>query len=391
MHRLERSAGAVCKSSSYKTSTSTAPPHAASAAAIPPRWASVRAGRVERFYHPLIPAVDGTLDAPRPVRGFSRAVPAGDRSLPVIVMAGAKPGPTLLILAGEHGDEYEGMATIHMLAKRLEVAELAGTVVAVVCCSVDAYLAEDRRSSTDGKNMARCYPGNAAGTLTERATATIQRDFIEGGGDRQPALVLSLHTTGPTCSEVTLVAYNMCAAETPEMTALQRRAALAMALPSMLVWGHAVDLQHFAATPIGEESSGRTPMYGAFLAGIPSLYMETTWTHGGEKEYTESVLRLLCHLGMRDEPLEPFKPRLFKETGIGSGHVQGGPYNSPVDGLYKPAVPLWTEVQPGDLIGTVFDLLGDVLYECRAVSEGTVIVQVHLRHVTAGYFLAVVI
>ena len=57
----------------------------------------------------------------------------------------------------------------------------------------------------------------------------------------------------------------------------------------------------------------------------------------------------------------------------------------------QPAVPLWTEVQPGDLIGEVTDLLGEVLFECRAATAGTLIVQVHLRHVVAGYFLAVVI
>ena len=134
------------------------------------------------------------------------------------------------------------MVAIHTLVRTLDVAELSGTIVAIVCCSVDAFLADDRRSSTDGKNMARCYPGNAAGTLTERATATIHRDFIASGGERQPALVLSLHTTGPTCSEVTLVAYNTYEAEAPEMTAAQREAALAMALPSVLVWGHAADL-----------------------------------------------------------------------------------------------------------------------------------------------------
>ena len=59
--------------------------------------------------------------------------------------------------------------------------------------------------------------------------------------------------------------------------------------------------------------------------------------------------------------------------------------------VWQPAIPLWTELQPGDLIGTVYDLLGEVLFECRAATEGTLIVQVHLRHVVAGYFLAVVI
>ena len=275
LHRLHDIAGAVCNSDGRGVRIATVPIGTAARAQVstrpPPRWLSVPASSVERFYHPLIPSADGALDAPRPVRGFSRDVPAGDRSLPVIVMAGAKPGPTLLVIAGEHGDEYEGMAAIHAMVRSVNVADLAGTIVAIVCCSVDAYLADDRRSSTDGKNMARCYPGDANGTLTERATATIQQDFIASGGDRQPKLVLSLHTTGPTCSEVTLVAYNTYEAEAPEMTAVQREAALAMALPSMLVWGHAADLAHFAATPIGEESSGRTPMYGAYLAGVPSL------------------------------------------------------------------------------------------------------------------------
>jgi len=57
------------------------------------------------------------------------------------------------------------------------------------------------------------------------------------------------------------------------------------------------------------------------------------------------MLRLLVHLGIgmrpllgdaggdgdgsgqEEEPLELLEPRLFKETGLGSGHVQGGPYN----------------------------------------------------------------
>ena len=52
---------------------------------------------------------------------------------------------------------------------------------------------------------------------------------------------------------------------------------------------------------------------------------------------------------------------------------------------------LCSPVCAGDLIGTLYDLLGQTLFECRAVAEGIVIVQLHLRHVTAGYFLAVVI
>ena len=135
------------------------------------RWAELGPD-VHRYHHPLIPDPDGPggLDAPQAIAGFSREVPAGSRSLPVVVMVGQRSGPTLLIVAGEHGDEYEGMVAIHSLANTIDLSQLAGTIVAVVCCSMDAYLADDRRSATDGKNMARCYPGDPHGTLTERAT-----------------------------------------------------------------------------------------------------------------------------------------------------------------------------------------------------------------------------
>ena len=118
---------------------------------------------------------------------------------------------------------------------------------------------------------------------------------------------------------------------------------------------------------------------------------------GGAPEQSSvwAMLRLLRHQGMRPsaagEQQPRLAPRLYRESGLGAGHVQGGPYNAPADGLYHPAVPIWTAVQPGDLIGTVYDLLGETVFECRAAKAGTVIVQVHLRHVTKGYFLAVVI
>ena len=104
-------------------------------------WAELGPG-VHRYHHPLIPDPDGGLDAPQAIAGFSREVPAGSRSLPVVVMVGQRSGPTLLIVAGEHGDEYEGMVAIHSLANTIGLSQLAGTIVAVVCCSMDAYLAD---------------------------------------------------------------------------------------------------------------------------------------------------------------------------------------------------------------------------------------------------------
>ena len=389
---VSRDGGRTCgtattvKRNNSSTATSSAP--SSPPAGSPMLWQFCPRGQDTRYYHHICGS--DPLSA--------------ERSLPVIVLAGKHDGPTLLVLAGEHGDEYEGMTAIHNLAASMNLDELHGTVVCVVCCSIDSYLADNRWAREDGKNMARCYPGLADGTLTERATFTIQSDFIaatvhaaqqqEHLVSKKPTMMVALHTAGPTCSEVTCVAYNIYA-ENAQMTATQREAALAMALPSMLVWGHAADTARFIRTAVGAEDSGRTPMWGGYLEQVPALYMETTHMRGGEEEYLHSLRLLLSHLGMTTSDYE-FKgagcPRMFREsTALGSGHVQGGPYNTPHSGLFRPAVQVWAEVDRGDLLGTVYSLLGEPLFECRAVSAGVVIVINHMRHVQAGYFLAVVI
>ena len=46
-----------------------------------------------------------------------------------------------------------------------------------------------------------------------------------------------------------------------------------------------------------------------------------------------------------------------------------------------PAVDLYDRVHPGDLIGTVSDLFGEVVHECRAVQAGVVICIRHFARV----------
>ena len=98
--------------------------------------------------------------------------------LPVLYVRGANPGPTLLCFAGVHGDEFEPMAAVHDFYRALDPAAMTGSWVCVACAGVSGYLAANRLGS-DGKNLARCFPGSADGTLTERVAHTLQRDFLE--------------------------------------------------------------------------------------------------------------------------------------------------------------------------------------------------------------------
>ena len=86
--------------------------------------------------------------------------------VPVIVVRGTRPGPKLLITAGIHGDELNGIAVIHRLAGT-DPATLAGTLVMVpglntpgLTSSTREWTPNDNRASP---NLNREMPGTDGG------------------------------------------------------------------------------------------------------------------------------------------------------------------------------------------------------------------------------------
>src|SRR3546814_14621900 len=68
-------------------------------------------------------------------------------------------GPTALLVAGNHGDEYEGQIALRDLARTLEPAAVTGTVIVVPGLNFPAVRAAVRCSPVDGGNMNRSFPG----------------------------------------------------------------------------------------------------------------------------------------------------------------------------------------------------------------------------------------
>src|ERR1039458_10744756 len=65
--------------------------------------------------------------------GYLRVAAGADAAaeIPVIVINGAKPGPTLALVAGAHGTEYASIIALHKLAQLADPAALSG---AASCC-----------------------------------------------------------------------------------------------------------------------------------------------------------------------------------------------------------------------------------------------------------------
>jgi uncharacterized protein len=75
-------------------------------------------------------------------------------------------GPTVLLMAGTHGDEYEGQVTLSKLVREIEPEEVSGRVIVLPMANFPAALAGLRTSPIDGLNLNRVYPGAADGSPT---------------------------------------------------------------------------------------------------------------------------------------------------------------------------------------------------------------------------------
>ena len=92
----------------------------------------------------------------------------GNWRLPLLTVIGAETGPTLLVLAGVHGDEYEGIAAIPQVYRAIKAQDLRGRLIMAPICNMPAYEALQRSSPVDGLNLARVFPGDVDGSITRQ-------------------------------------------------------------------------------------------------------------------------------------------------------------------------------------------------------------------------------
>jgi predicted deacylase len=136
-----------------------------------------------------------------------RTVDLAGLAVPLIDIQGASDGPLLTVLAGVHGCEYAAMAAVRAWARGLASRELRGRVRAVPVLNLPAFRARSPFVvPEDGKNLNRCFPGDPAGTLSERLADAVFRELITGSdamvdahsGDLVEALEpFTLYDTGP--------------------------------------------------------------------------------------------------------------------------------------------------------------------------------------------------
>lgn len=87
------------------------------------------------------------------VRGLLPLTERLDRTtvgIPYVITHGRQPGPVLLVDAGTHGDETEGILAVQQLSRQVSPDQLSGTLVAVPAVN---YLAAEGMSRLTPKTL----------------------------------------------------------------------------------------------------------------------------------------------------------------------------------------------------------------------------------------------
>lgn len=113
--------------------------------------------------------------------------------VPVIIERAKKKGPVLLITAGIHGDEINGVEAVRQFISRGINKPSRGTVICVPVLNVFGFL-NMTREFPDGRDLNRMFPGSKKGALASRfahqftteilPVADYCFDFHTGGASR---------------------------------------------------------------------------------------------------------------------------------------------------------------------------------------------------------------
>ncbi len=273
--------------------------------------------------------------------------------IPIVSLRNGK-GPRIILMAGTHGDEYEGQIVLSRLASELDCARLTGQVIILPMANFPAARAGARISPIDAGNLNRAYPGDPLGGPTKAIAHFIESVLIPGAD-----LLDDLHSGGSSLVYLPTVMANLPPTEPARRRLSELLAALG--LPHILV---------FPPDPEGHFSSS-----AAVRNGVAALTIETGGGGAVEPrlvaELEAALSRLLVHQGVladRPPPAKGPPPRYMR--------VGREDYCYAMDeGIFEPLVALGDRVEAGTLAARVHrpETPGAAPVEVRFQTGGLVI------------------
>jgi len=260
---------------------------------------------------------------------------------PVFVARGVRPGPTLCVISGIHGDEVNSVEISRRVFAAVEPRELAGTLVVVPSVNTLGFRTR-QRNMVDRRDLNRAFPGSANGSVASIVAHTVFRGVVLGC-----SYLIDLHTGSNLRTNQ------------PQVRADEGNA-------------RAVELAHWFAVglivkgagpkgSIRREATRRGIPAIVYEAGQPYVFLESEIERG-----VEGVRNVMARLAMVDEP--PSKS--VSKVVVRSRWVR---VPRGWGGIFLPRVAVGDRVAEGQLLATIADPVSDQVHELRAAIGGVVI------------------
>jgi uncharacterized protein len=241
-------------------------------------------------------------------------------------------GPTVLVVAGNHGDEYEGQITVSRLCREIPVEAVCGQLILLPLANLPAGLAGRRVSPLDGGNLNRSFPGDPDGGPTAAIAYHIESELVS-----RSDFVIDLHSGGSSLDYVPSALVRAYADPARREAAMQ------------LLGVFGAPIGYVVQEPQGED---RTLIGAADRRGI--LCLGTELGGGGSVTVTsaqiayQGVCRVLAHLGVAQIEAPPPGPVRRLEVGGDDYYVF-----ATEDGVFEPSVQLGDDIAAGQEAGRI--------------------------------------
>jgi len=285
---------------------------------------------------------------------FAKLYTSTKVEIPIIVERAKEPGPTVLLTAGIHGDEINGVEIVRqIIAKKINKPK-RGTIICIPILNIFGFL-NTSRAFPDGRDLNRVFPGTKNGSLASRVAYHFTKEILPLAD-----YCLDFHTGGAqrfNASQIRVA---------PGEEALKKLASVFNA-------------------PFTVYSSNIAKSYRAtcYKMGIPTLLFE-----GGKslnsnkhtvKDGVDGVIRILDHLQMlnaqTDVPVAQEAPVLIKKSRW---------VRAQKSGLLHIKINCNKHVQKGEFLATITDPYGKMRIKVLAPNEGYIINVNHAPIVSQG-------
>ncbi|MEO9871538.1 succinylglutamate desuccinylase/aspartoacylase family protein [Ekhidna sp.] len=260
--------------------------------------------------------------------------------IPIVVSRSKKPGPTLLLMGGMHGDEINGVEIVRrIISQKLHKVEI-GTTICIPILNVYGFL-NFSRQVPDGKDVNRSFPGTRSGSLASQIAFHFRNEIL-------PLIDFGLdfHTGGSRINNFPQIRGQMDVAENLK---------LAEAFGAKYIIH-----SPFREKSLRKEAAKRGKHILVYEAGESQRLRKNSIDEG-----VNGALRVMKYLGMRKEAPEP----VHQSIRISSSSW----LRSKAGGLYYSFVRPGEIVEKGQKVGIIAGPFGEFEKSVKSQFNGHII------------------